>query len=66
MHQPVGPLPGWIVSDQIKQVYQQPPRPPCRILPNPNEYTYCNKPSGEHTVLDYPVCDECWEAVRLP
>ena len=44
-------------------------RRPCVILPDPTSDDTprykCNAPSGQHTVLDSPICDECWNAVKL-
>lgn len=42
-----------------------PYRPGCKVVPNPDKFRYCGAPSGEHTILDAPVCDECYLAVRL-
>jgi hypothetical protein len=56
----VNGLPGF-VSPFVAQPYKN----PCRVLPNPDSYAYCNNPSGEHTALDQPVCDECWEFIRV-
>lgn len=63
MHQPVAP--GEIISPQIRQA-QQPYRQPCIVLTDPASDTKkCGLPSGEHTVLDLPLCDTCYEAIRL-
>lgn len=40
-------------------ILSQPYHRPCIIVPNPDSYAYCGKPSGFHTALDYPICDEC-------
>lgn len=40
--------------------------PPCAICTDPeNDNVKCKKPAGDHTILDHPICDECWEAIRL-
>lgn len=52
---------GWIDG----RVAGHPFGPPCKILPRPDEFTYCNRPSNGRTILDYPICDECHAAVRL-
>lgn len=41
-----------------------PSGPPCRILPDPDSYRYCNQPSGTRTALDFPICDECFNRVK--
>jgi hypothetical protein len=46
----------WIVDNV-------PARPSCKILPDPNSFVYCGRPSGDRTVLDLPICDVCWEAI---
>lgn len=38
----------------------QPYRRPCIVVPNLDSFAYCNKPSGEHTALTFPICDECY------
>jgi hypothetical protein len=44
-------------------------RRPCVILPDPRSDdtpTFkCNAPSGLRTILDYPICDDCFLAVSL-
>ena len=38
-------------------------RRPCRAMTiDGNEY--CSAESGEHTALDYPICDACYSLVK--
>lgn len=41
----------------------QPYRRPCAVLCHTEHERPCGKPSGDHTVLDQPICDSCYEAV---
>lgn len=40
------------------------PRPVCKVLPDPLSDHFCGRPCGDRTVLDTPVCDECYEFIR--
>lgn len=53
-------LPGW-----ASPLVEQPYRRPCMVVPNPEDFLYCLAPSGEHTILELPVCDDCYEACRV-
>lgn len=40
-------------------------RRPCVVLKNPADDRVCGIPCGEHTILEWPLCDECREAIRI-
>ena len=42
-----------------------PYRRPCAVLTALDNDKPCGKPSGSHTALELPICDDCWEAVQL-
>jgi hypothetical protein len=50
----------WIVNPPVQEY-----RRPCVVVPNPEDFRLCGARSGEHTILDLPLCDECYEAIRL-
>lgn len=37
-------------------------RPACVVRTNPESEAPCGRPAGEHTVLEWPICDQCYEA----
>lgn len=41
----------------------QPYRQPCKVVPSLESEAYCSRPSGEHTALGNPICDECHAAL---
>jgi hypothetical protein len=43
------------------------PAAPCIVLKDPDkDHLRCGRPAtGGHTILDWGLCDECWEAIRL-
>lgn len=49
------------------QPVKVPVLPSCVILPDPqDDQRKCNAPcESGYTVLDKPVCDDCWSAIRL-
>lgn len=42
----------------------EPYQRPCIVVPDPDDFKLCGRPSGTHTALDYGICDECWEFLR--
>ncbi len=49
----------WLI-DPVPKPYVR----PCIVIPNPEDFRYCGLPSGSHTALDLPICDECFEFIR--
>jgi hypothetical protein len=50
----------WIVDPLPPGPY----RHPCVMLASlDSDIKRCGQPSGEHTIMDYAICDECWEDV---
>lgn len=47
----------------LAQQPAQPYKPPCIVVPNPHDFAPCKRPSGEHTALGFPICDECHAAI---
>lgn len=37
---------------------------PCIVLTDPHSDKQCGRPSGDHTILGHPICDECWAAIQ--
>jgi hypothetical protein len=46
-------------------IVAQPIFRPCIVLKDPNTDTRCNATGSGRTVLDMPICDDCFAAVAL-
>jgi hypothetical protein len=54
----------WIIPADLEY---KPAPPPCVVLCDPDkDLLRCGRPAESgHTILDFPLCDQCFDAIRL-